>query len=517
MKNNITVSFVSWFINEPKLIFGEGEQHIDIKTGLITYGPCLLSEQNTPMPSLIRVGIIGTSDTINLTERWIEKCKSGIQGSSEDPVLRPSFPGVSRVFGSKIMLLDQWKEIITQQEVNRVITIRRFHDRVKNGAKLFSDHLRNLAEREPRPDVVICALPWDIVDSCGTLGGRGQQERRVKLTPAERELLRIIKRHRETGQTTLFPLDELSLDIDLLPGTSDFRGILKAEAMSIGLPTQIAWPSTFTGEQHGNIMVQDEATRAWNFCVALYYKAGGFPWRIADASPGTCYIGISFYKDQTDISGQMRTSIAQIFTHTGEGLVLRGSRFVWSDSRHKKSPHLDEEGAFRLLKDAIELYQRHMHQSPSRLVVHKSSRYWPDELRGFRSATEGIHQVDFVAILVGGRGIRFMRKGAYPPLRGTVIQLADRNYLLYSKGYVPYLQTYPGLRVPRPLEIIEHIGDSTPNIICKEILTLTKMNWNSADFSSGEPITLAFSRHVGEILAQLPDDVIPQSQYRFYM
>jgi len=41
--------------------------------------------------------------------------------------------------------------------------------------------------------------------------------------------------------------------------------------------------------------LQDEATRAWNFSVALYYKGGGFPWRLADAQHGTCYIGISFH------------------------------------------------------------------------------------------------------------------------------------------------------------------------------------------------------------------------------
>jgi hypothetical protein len=41
--------------------------------------------------------------------------------------------------------------------------------------------------------------------------------------------------------------------------------------------------------------VQDPATRAWNFHTALYYKAGGIPWRlIRDADSETCFIGASF-------------------------------------------------------------------------------------------------------------------------------------------------------------------------------------------------------------------------------
>lgn len=43
------------------------------------------------------------------------------------------------------------------------------------------------------------------------------------------------------------------------------------------------------------------------------------------------------------------------------------------------------------------------------------------------------------------------------------------------------------------------------------------MNWNSADFCISEPITLAYSREVGRILAYAPEEVIPRPEYRFYM
>lgn len=65
------------------------------------------------------------------------------------------------------------------------------------------------------------------------------------------------------------------------------------------------------------------------------------------------------------------------------------------------------------------------------------------------------------------------------------------------------MRTYPGARVPHPLEIVEHHGHSPWNVVLEEILALTKLNWNTAAFARGEPITLAFSRRVGQILAEL--------------
>jgi len=44
--------------------------------------------------------------------------------------------------------------------------------------------------------------------------------------------------------------------------------------------------------------VQDEATRAWNFFCALYYKAGGTPWRmIRDQREfSATFMGVSFFE-----------------------------------------------------------------------------------------------------------------------------------------------------------------------------------------------------------------------------
>jgi hypothetical protein len=504
----------SWLVKEPNLIFGEGKRHIDPKAGLTAFGPLVIGDISSPIVSTIKLGIIGDRETIGFCERWISDCRRPIEGSESHPRLFPPFPGFLRVFGTDIVTSNTWNELTTETEVDRVVSTQRFSERVIRAVNLFSDKIANLAEREPRLDAIVCALPQKIVDACATVG-EGSREARPKLMPAERELLRTIESNRKAGQQTLFPFEEEeSLGLEFLPTVSNFRRLLKAQSMKYDIPTQLAWPSTFTGVGARGRQVQLASARAWNFFVALYYKAKGYPWKMEQAEAGTCYIGVSFYVDRTNDGRAMRTSVAQIFTHTGEGLVLRGNPFVWDNPR-SKTPHLSEEGATDLMKRSIDLYERQMNQRPRRIVVHKSSRYWKEESEGFLKAMDGVHQKDLVAI--EGRGIRFFRKGAYPPLRGTAIMLSDQDYILYTRGFVPYLGTYPGMRVPRPLEIIEHRGDSTPELICKEIMGLTKMNWNTADFASADPMTLAFSDRIGMVLSQIPEEIVPRPQYRFYM
>jgi len=501
--------FESIFIDEPLLTFGDGKKYIDPKWGLRAYGPCLY-EHRRAIASSIRVGLIGSNQTIHLAEKWIGRCQSKIPAKEENSLLFQSFPGFTRIFGCELKVLRECVEILTRAEVEQVVKIVNFRQRVKNAAKLFIEKLSNLREREPRPHVVICAIPQIIIDTCGTKR-RGFITRRVRPTKREKEILEMLEEHRRIGQTTLFPFSESEI-LDIIPEASDLRRLIKAQAMCLGIPTQLAKPTTFKTAPKGPSL-QDDATRAWNFCVALYYKAEGYPWKLAHMNQGTCYVGISFYKDRR-FRGRIKTSVAQVFTHTGEGLVLKGGRAEIDEV--SRSPYLSENAAYKLMTNVIEVYKRQMHQLPTRLLVHKSSRYRPEELSGFKNASKNIELKDFVTILV--RGIRFMRsEGVYPPPRGTVINVGSGDYILFTKGWIQYFKTYPGLRVPMPIEIVEHYGDTPLRILFEEIFALTKMNWNSADFCIHVPITLAYPREVGKILAYVPEEVVPRPEYLFYM
>src|SRR5207245_7106211 len=105
-----------------------------------------------------------------------------------------------------------------------------------------------------------------------------------------------------------------------------WHDVFKADALQLARPVQVVRPAIYGGgvrrfTRDGTAIraMQDEATRAWNFFCALYYKAGGIPWRLARESTDlmTCYMGISFYHDPA--SETLSTSVAQVFNERGEG------------------------------------------------------------------------------------------------------------------------------------------------------------------------------------------------------
>lgn len=78
-------------------------------------------------------------------------------------------------------------------------------------------------------------------------------------------------------------------------------------------------------------------------------------------------------------------------------------------------------------------------------------------------------------------------------------------------------QTYPGMYIPAPLEIRIVSAVSSVKTVCREILGLTKMNWNNTQFDNKYPITIGCARKVGEIMKYLGEKDTPKESYAFYM
>ena len=277
------------------------------------------------------------------------------------------------------------------------------------------------------------------------------------------------------------------------------------------LPTQLLWHRTLVGGRG----VQDPATRAWNLSVALMYKAGIIPWRLADVMAGSCFVGISFFHPDGDNRSTLRTSVAQAFTDGGEGFVLQGEKFEWDSKKHgDKAPHLDKESAKKLLQRVLATYADQIQSSPRKVVIHKSSRFTADEREGFEEALKGVSH--FALVTIGRRGICCLRPGNKPTLRGTLVDFGQKRGLIYTIGYIPFLRCYPGFRIPQPLEVMENWGSLSLREVAEDIMRLTKLNWNTSAYSCVDPITLAFSRRVGEIL-RVANTTEPALQYRYYM
>lgn len=227
-------------------------------------------------------------------------------------------------------------------------------------------------------------------------------------------------------------------------------------------------------------------------------------------------MGVSFFVDKLHPKLEKQISMAQVFTHNGEGLVLRGTEVEIDE--HTKEPYLKEEQAKNLLRDAIAKYTVKANRKPARVVIHKTSDFSEGEQKGFNEAiySQGSTIKDFVTIPIRSSGINFFRMGKYPVLRGTLIDLDDNHFLLYTTGYSPRIRTYAGFRIPNPLRLT-HRGDSGREEIAQEILGLSKLNWNTTAFATFLPITISFAKEVGNILSELPIESPVQDHYKFFM
>jgi hypothetical protein len=173
-----------------------------------------------------------------------------------------------------------------------------------------------------------------------------------------------------------------------------------------------------------------------------------------------CFAGIGFYRSRD--RKILHTSLAQVFDELGQNVILRGTPV--EESKDDRRPHLSAEQAYELLKRALVEYKIALGTQPGRLVVHKSSNYNDGELEGFREATDevDISAVDFITLL--DADMRLQRDGAYPPYRGTHIELDQDTHLLYTRGSVPYYKTYPGKYLPQPLEVRLVQTDEAPEV-----------------------------------------------------
>jgi hypothetical protein len=478
-------------LNEPELEFGDSFRHVDIRFGIMSYGPFDMNSELAP--KRIRIGIVGTEKTTERFLSWLEQCRSGLEAKTGNkPNLFPRFPGLGQDVGLRATVVTG-KELIRtihRNSISQVLKVKDHNEAVTKAVELFLHELDYVSKsKNVTPNVLICAPPI--------------------------ELFRYFEKPEEEDEDIEFEKDSAS------EGHLDFHDLLKSKSLSLAMPIQFVRPSTYdpsAGEirKKGTMrQLQDPATRAWNFFTALYYKAGGTPWRLLrDPSDyASCFVGISFYRslDQSSVS----TSVAQVFNERGQGVILRGgpAEYVKDD----KQPHLPSEDAYRLLKKALEAYRDEHETLPARVVVHKSSIFTEAEQEGLFKAIDEMHvsRRDFVTL--SRSFIRFFRVGAYPPLRGTFISLDDERSLLYTKGSVEFFKLYPGLYVPKTLLIHSQGIDQTAKQLANEILALTKLNWNNTQFDSFFPITLTAARQVGDILRHLSGEPPELTRYAYYM
>jgi hypothetical protein len=462
--------FKAHVFDEPMLEFGDGGQHCDPRQGLREHGPL-----QPRSGDVVRVGVIGTDDTVAGFTEFLGETGRGIESGNKQLInLNPDFPGLGNQnpFRCKFEVPDGATATISRRQVNEITGIGRHDEAVRHAVELITSQLSALVEGSAKPDVIVLALPIPLIE---------------KLVNAKSE---VEDSDDDDGGDML-----------------NFRDLLKARTLHLPVPTQIVWPDTWDDaakiprkvKRDSNRQTQVKATRAWNLLNALFYKAGKVPWRLLpdQAEYRTSFLGIGFYRD---LDGQqLWTSTAQMFDERGRGLILRGAR-AQTETRGRH-PYLTAKDAEELVVQSIGAYKAHHRHVPARLVVLKTSRFRPEEAEGIDAALgkSGIEMSDLVW-LQESSPIAIFRDGNYPVLRGTFVDLGGKG-LLYTRGSVPFYGTFPGLRVPRLLLLVPHENsDSKILTLAKDVLALTKVNWNTTQFDQKLPAPIKAAREVGRIL-----------------
>ncbi len=233
-------------------------------------------------------------------------------------------------------------------------------------------------------------------------------------------------------------------------------------------------------------------------------------------------MGISFYRDYFPGQMTMRASLAQVFLDSGESFIIRGEPFEWNEKKDGKEPHLKKDQAKKLKNQVTKLYSKYKTASLGWVVLHKTSNFTVEEIEEFNQAIERVEFKDFITIF-GHSDFRFYRQGTspegiYPVLWGTLIS-SNSDHFLFTSGYIPCYRSFPGVKVPSPLQIRPFQLQTSIEKIAQEIMAFTRLDWNNAKFCTLHPVTISIARKVGNNLAESRarklDDLDPR--YFYYM
>lgn len=294
-----------------------------------------------------------------------------------------------------------------------------------------------------------------------------------------------------------------------------FYNILKILGMKYKIPTQLIKEKTLDFR-----VDEDKVTVAWNIAVALYYKARGLPWKFSVFEDDVCYVGISFYRDFQEHSVILNTSMAQIVLSTGESYILRGESFEYDRYQYDdRKPHLDEFRARKMIDTVLDHYQIIRGNYPRRIVLYKTSNYIDEEINGFYKNKGKIVDIDMITINQKNPFRLYRAHSKYSVIRGTLVKNKDqKSGFLFTFGHIPVLETLPGMRIANPIEIRQFTENSSLELISKEILKLSRLDWNSIKYCQKLPVTLAFSGRLKDILAERrTEESVIKTQYMFYM
>jgi hypothetical protein len=501
-------------ISEPTLSFGFNQCTEDPRDGLTLFGPFDKFGSYS-----VQAGIIGTNHTLDLYKSFVEELSRPILSNS---IQRPSFPGFEAIFGIKWPKEPEYSIRIKSDNLKKCLEIKNLHERTYKAVNLYLDEIIKTQRQEDiKIDIWFVIVPKSLWLLC-----------RPKSKSSDKDLpsIKLMKDFKK-GQKTLFQRDSVlySKYIEILDTDSDFHDQLKARLLQekVNVPIQIVVEPTlqFRDKYFNKVYETNmKAHLAWTKSTTLFYKLGKLPWKLGDIRKGVCYLGLVFKKYESSDNRGFACSAAQMYLDSGDGTIFRGNIGPWQ-SKSKTEYHLDKESSKELLAMALNSYKDKMQEFPIELFVHGRAGFSQEEWAGFEEAiAEANAKTKLVGIVIqeARQKMKLFRDVVDAPckygiLRGIGLIINDYEGYLWTRGYVPRLNTSLSLEIPNPLRIRIDKGSSEIKQVFRDIMALTKLNYNACVYGDGLPVTLKFSDKIGNILTaveEIDNKVLP---FKFYI
>ena len=514
-----------FYLPEPKMMFGFNQTTEDPRDGLVLFGP-----YESLKPHSVKVGLIGTTDTINKYQAFVSRINKPIYSIENyygklrsKEIQRPSFPGVEAIFEIELpskpeifleLDIEMIKKIIYQEKIKR--------KRTSELVDLYLNKIKEVGNKEDvHIDIWYVVVPRELYLACRP-GSRGRD--------VSNETAKMIGMHEE-GQLflTFNGEEEFYEDVQrYYDSGEDFHDLLKARVIQekIKVPIQIVVETTLEFRDKLRRQSYDQylcAHLAWTQTTTIFYKLGKLPWKLHDIREGVCYLGLVFKKLNLSSEKGNVCSAAQMFLKDGDGAVFRGNIGLWL-SEDDKQFHLSLEEAESLMGMALDDYKEKKPDYPEEMFIHGRANFSDNEWGGFINAIQkrNANTKLYGIIIKSVNDLKILRAveneiSHYGVLRGLAWLINSEEGYLFTRGFIPRIGTSNSLETPNPLYIKIARGDIDLMKVMSDILALTKLNYNACIYGDGLPVTLRFSDLIGNILTSTPEFKTDQRQFKYYI